>query len=89
MKPVGPYDDILTSVSLFHLLQCIIQYDHRTSCKAPPAAPPQAQQASPHLDSDASQGVSPYLVRSADGACYSPRSIILDSSFSRKAQVEM
>jgi hypothetical protein len=70
IKPAWPYD-ILTTVSLFYLLQCIIPYDHRTSCNAPLAARPQAQQASLHLDSDGSQGVSPYLVRNADGACCS------------------
>src|SRR6266576_1456805 len=54
--------------SLLYLLQCIIQYDCRTPCN-PLAAPPQAQEVSLHLDRDASQGVSPYLVRNADGAC--------------------
>lgn len=60
-----------TTFSLFYLLQCIIQYDRRTLCKAQLAALPQAQEVSLHLDSDANQGVSPYLVPNVDGACFS------------------
>jgi hypothetical protein len=79
---------MLTTVSLFYLLQCIIQYDCRTPCKAPLAAPLQAQEVSLHIDSDASQGVSPYLVRNADGAprpsfslsTFLPQVLSLDSS---------